>query len=59
MKNYEIVKASEFEVFIDLGTIMYLANTNMDYKDNKFSSFFVFNNSNKTNSFGCCGCVKI
>jgi len=59
IKNYEVVKANEVEVFIDLDRIMFLPYTNMDYKKDKFSSFFGLNNSNKTKSFGCCGCIKI
>ena len=41
--NDEVVKDNEVEVFIDPKAIMYLLGTKMDYKEDKFSSSFVFN----------------
>ena len=52
----------EFEgvnVFIDPKAIMYLLGTEMDYKVDKFTSSFVFNNPNETERCGCGESFKI
>ena len=41
------------KVFIDPGAIMYLLGTEMDYKQEQFSSTFVFKNPNETERCGC------
>ena len=38
---------------------MYLLGTQMDYKKDKFSSSFVFNNPNETERCGCGESFKI
>ena len=57
--NDEVVKDNEVEVFIDPKAIMYLLGTKMDYKEDKFSSSFVFNNPNETERCGCGESFKI
>ena len=47
------------KVFIDPKAIMYLLGTKMDYKEDKFSSSFVFNNPNETERCGCGESFKI
>jgi len=49
----EIIKDKGVEVYIDPNAIMYLLGTTMDYKKEKFSSAFVFNNPNETERCGC------
>ena len=44
--NDEIIEDKGVKVFIDPGAIMYLLGTEMDYKEEEFSSSFVFNNPN-------------
>ena len=55
----EVVKDNNVEVFIDPKAIMYLLGTKMDYKEDKFSSSFVFNNPNETERCGCGESFKI
>jgi iron-sulfur cluster assembly protein len=55
----EIVKDNNVEVHIDPKAIMYLLGTTMDYKEDKFSSSFVFNNPNETERCGCGESFKI
>ena len=57
--NDELVKDNGGEVFIDPKAIMYLLGTKMDYKEDKFSSSFVFNNPNETERCGCGESFKI
>ena len=57
--NDEVVKDNNVEVFIDPKAIMYLLGTKMDYKEDKFSSSFVFNNPNETERCGCGESFKI
>ena len=59
IQNDEVVKDNEVEVFIDPKAIMYLLGTKMDYKEDKFSSSFVFNNPNETERCGCGESFKI
>ena len=49
----EIVEDKGAVVLIDPAAIMYLLGTEMDYKVDKLSSQFVFNNPNQK---GACGC---
>ena len=49
----EIIEDKGVKVFIDPGAIMYLLGTEMDYKQEQFSSTFVFNNPNETERCGC------
>ena len=51
--NEEIIEDKGVKVFIDPNAVMYLLGTEMDYKIEKFSSQFVFNNPNETERCGC------
>tara|TARA_Y100001970_G_scaffold3894_1_gene4472 strand:- start:955 stop:1290 length:336 start_codon:yes stop_codon:yes gene_type:complete len=51
--NEEIIEDKGVKVFIDPNAVMYLLGTEMDYKKEKFSSQFVFNNPNETERCGC------
>ncbi len=51
--NDEVIEDKGVKVFIDPAAIIYLLGTEMDYKTEKFSSQFVFNNPNETERCGC------
>ena len=55
----EKIEVEGVNVFIDPKAIMYLLGTKMDYKVNKFTSSFVFNNPNETERCGCGESFKI
>ena len=57
--NDEVVEEKGVKVFIDSAAVMYLLGTEMDFKKEKFSSQFVFNNPNETESCGCGESFKI
>ena len=57
--NEEVVEEKGVKVFIDPKAIMYLLGTEMDYKEEKFSSQFVFKNPNETERCGCGESFKI
>ena len=41
------------KVFVDPTALMYLIGAEMDYRESKFESGFVFNNPNETDRCGC------
>ena len=51
--NEEVIEEKGVKVFIDPNAIIYLLGTEMDYKQEKFSSQFVFKNPNETERCGC------
>ena len=51
--NEEVIEEKGVKVFIDPKAIIYLLGTEMDYKEDKFSSKFVFKNPNETERCGC------
>ena len=55
----EMINIDGVNVFIDPAAIMYILGTKMDYKEDKFSSSFVFNNPNETERCGCGESFKI
>ena len=57
--NEEIVEEKGVKVFIDPKTIIYLLGTEMDYKQEKFSSQFIFKNPNETERCGCGESFKV
>ena len=57
--NDELVEVKGVKVFIDSAAVMYLFGTEMDFKKDKFSSQFVFNNPNETERCGCGESFKI
>ena len=48
----EVIEDKGVKVFIDPSAIMYLLGTEMDYKQEQFSSTFVFKNPNETERCG-------
>ena len=57
--NEEIIEDKGVKVLIDPKAIMYLIGTVMDYKEEKFSSQFVFKNPNETERCGCGESFKV
>jgi iron-sulfur cluster assembly protein len=57
--NEEIIEDKGVKVLIDPSAIIYLLGTEMDYKQEKFSSQFVFKNPNETERCGCGESFKI
>tara|TARA_B100000131_G_scaffold263537_1_gene260363 strand:+ start:1724 stop:2059 length:336 start_codon:yes stop_codon:yes gene_type:complete len=57
--NDEMIEDKGVKVFIDSAAIMYLLGTQMDYKQEEFSTQFVFNNPNETERCGCGESFKI
>ena len=57
--NEEIVEDKGVKVLIDPKAIMYLLGTEMDYKEEKFSSQFIFKNPNETERCGCGESFKV
>ena len=57
--NEEIIEDKGVKVLIDPRAIMYLIGTVMDYKEEKFSSQFVFKNPNETERCGCGESFKV
>ncbi len=57
--NEEIIVDKGVKVLIDPNAIMYLLGTEMDYKEEKFSSQFVFKNPNETERCGCGESFKV
>ncbi len=49
----EVVEQDGARVIVDPQAVLYLLGTEMDYKTDKLSATFVFNNPNQT---GACGC---
>ena len=57
--NEEVIEEKGVKVFIDPKAIIYLLGTEMDYKEDKFSSQFIFKNPNETERCGCGESFKI
>ena len=57
--NDEIIEDKGVKVFVDSAAIMYLLGTEMDYKEEKFSSQFIFKNPNETERCGCGESFKV
>ena len=55
----EVVEDKGVKVVIDPKAVMFLIGTEMDFKVDKMSSQFVFNNPNQTASCGCGESVAI
>ena len=52
-KNYEIIDKDGVKVLIDPKATMFLIGSIMDYKQDKLSSRFIFENPNQKNTCGC------
>ncbi len=49
----EVIEDKGIKVMIDPKAVMFLLGTEMDYKIDKLSAQFVFNNPNQTSACGC------
>ena len=55
----EVVEDKGVTIFIEPQAVMFLLGTEMDYKVDKLSSGFVFNNPNQTSACGCGESVEL
>ena len=55
----EVIEDQGVKILIDPKAIMFLLGTQMDYKTEKLTSGFVFNNPNETSACGCGESVTI
>jgi iron-sulfur cluster assembly protein len=55
----EVVEDKGVRILIDPKAVMFLLGTEMDYKVDKLSAQFVFNNPNQTAACGCGESVQI
>jgi iron-sulfur cluster assembly protein len=55
----EIIEDKGVKIFIEPRAVLFLLGTEMDYKTDRFSSTFVFNNPNQTSACGCGESVAI
>jgi iron-sulfur cluster assembly protein len=55
----EVVVDKGVKIFIDPKAILFLLGTEMDFKVDKLSAQFVFNNPNQTSACGCGVSVQI
>ena len=53
IEGFDIVEDKGVKIFIEPKAIMFLAGSEMDYKKDKLSSRFVFNNPNEKSTCGC------
>ena len=49
----DAIDVNGVRIFIDPAAVMFLVGSEMDWKEDKFSSSFVFNNPNETAKCGC------
>jgi iron-sulfur cluster assembly protein len=57
--NDEVVEDKGVRVLIDPKAVLFLLGTEMDYKSDKMSAQFVFNNPNQTSACGCGESVQL
>jgi iron-sulfur cluster assembly protein len=55
----ELIEDKGVRVLIDPKAVLFLLGTEMDYKVEKLSAQFVFNNPNQTSACGCGESVKL
>ncbi|HKA65900.1 MAG TPA: iron-sulfur cluster assembly accessory protein [Methyloceanibacter sp.] len=55
----EVVEHKGVRILIDPTAVLFLLGTEMDYKTDRMSSGFVFNNPNQTGSCGCGESVSL
>lgn len=55
----EVVEDKGVKILVDPNAILFLLGTQMDYKVDKLSAQFVFNNPNQTSACGCGESVAI
>ncbi|MGD9925674.1 MAG: HesB/IscA family protein [Pseudorhodoplanes sp.] len=57
--NDEVVEDKGVRLLIDPKAVLFLLGTEMDYRIDKLSSQFVFNNPNQTSACGCGESVQL
>ena len=55
----EVVEDKGVKILIDPKAVLFLLGTEMDYKTEKLSAQFVFNNPNQTSACGCGESVEL
>ena len=55
----EVVEDKGVRILIDPKAVLFLLGTEMDYKSDKLSTQFVFNNPNQTSACGCGESVQL
>ena len=55
----EVIEDKGVRVIIDPTAVLFLLGTEMDYKTDKLSAQFVFNNPNQTSACGCGESVEL
>ena len=53
LENFELIIKDDAKIFIDPKATMFLIGSTMDYKVDKLSSRFVFENPNQKSTCGC------
>jgi len=55
----EVVEEKGVKILVDPKAVLFLLGTEMDYKTDKLSAQFVFNNPNQTSACGCGVSVQL
>jgi iron-sulfur cluster assembly protein len=55
----EVIEDKGVRILVDPKAVLFLLGTEMDYKVDKLSAQFVFNNPNQTSACGCGESVQI
>ena len=55
----EVVEDKGVKILVDPKAVLFLLGTEMDYKSEKLSAQFVFNNPNQTSACGCGESVQL
>jgi len=58
-KGDEVVTEKDATVIVDAKAVLFLLGTQLDFKTDRFSSTFVFNNPNQVSACGCGESVEI
>ena len=53
VKNFEIITKDDVKILIDPKATMFLLGSTMDYRTDKLSSRFIFENPNEKSTCGC------
>jgi len=57
--NDEVIEDKGVKILIDPKAVLFLLGTEMDYKTDKLSAQFIFNNPNQTSACGCGESVQL
>ena len=58
-KGDEVVTEKDATVIVDAKAVLFLLGTELDFKTDRFSSTFVFNNPNQVSACGCGESVQL